>query len=263
MVFGLLGAVSSTTTTRLDGERNEGQGTESSINTAAGKKAGWRGRRSRCRCSSDRDGDEGVAGRDQRHRREKWPGCSRFLSAGMVGAPRAARICFSIAANLPFLVPPNSIVRAAARSRTVARDSVRGRKRPGHAVLANRSADRGPTYVRRSSRSCSIDARTLSECAYKWKYRSLGKNGDGSGGDDEGGWIRVAERKGPGGGRGGGSVGTISADACSYAVRILLSRTEIPAGFLRSLSSRAARGQGETKQGRDVGGRNAMGNGRS
>lgn len=36
------------------------------------------------------------------------------------------------------------------------------------------------------------------------------------------------------------SVGTISADACSYAVRILLSRAEIPAGFLRSLSSRAA-----------------------
>ena len=36
------------------------------------------------------------------------------------------------------------------------------------------------------------------------------------------------------------SVGTISADACSYAVRVLLSRTEIPAGFLRSLSSRAA-----------------------
>jgi len=36
------------------------------------------------------------------------------------------------------------------------------------------------------------------------------------------------------------SVGTISADACSYAVRVLLSRAEIPAGFLRSLSSRAA-----------------------
>lgn len=35
------------------------------------------------------------------------------------------------------------------------------------------------------------------------------------------------------------SVGTISADACSYAVRVLLSRAEIPAGFLRSLSSRA------------------------
>jgi len=36
------------------------------------------------------------------------------------------------------------------------------------------------------------------------------------------------------------SVGTISADSCSYAVRVLLSRAEIPAGFLRSLSSRAA-----------------------
>lgn len=68
--------------------------------------------------------------------------------------------------------------------------------------------------------------------------------------------------EGCGEGRDGGSVGTISADACSYAVRILLSRTEIPAGFLRSLSSRAAaRGQRETKQGRNVGGWNAMGNG--
>lgn len=82
---------------------------------APGKKARCRGRRSRCcRCSSDRDGDEGVVGRDQRGRREKWPGCSRFLSAGSLGAPRAERICFSIAVrrNLPFLVPPNSIARA-------------------------------------------------------------------------------------------------------------------------------------------------------
>lgn len=52
------------------------------------------------------------------------------------------------------------------------------------------------------------------------------------------------------------SVGTISADACSYAVRVLLSRAEIPAGFLRSLSSRAAfaerrRGQGCRKKERD------------
>lgn len=73
------------------------------------------------------------------------------------------------------------------------------------------------------------------------------------------GWIylytcgRIGE-KGSGRRRkaeGGGSVGTISADACSYAVRILLSRTEIPAGFLRSLSSRAAcTAEAETKQGR-------------
>lgn len=44
------------------------------------------------------------------------------------------------------------------------------------------------------------------------------------------------------------SVGTISANACSYAVRILLSRTEIPAGFLASLSSRATHGQATKKR---------------
>lgn len=117
---------------------------------APGKKARCRGRRSRCcRCSSDRDGDEGVVGRDQSGRREKWPGCSRFLSAGSLGAPRAERICFSIAVrrNLPFLVPPNSIARARHhRSPLLVSSATR---------YTNRSTNEPRSQPRRASRSCS------------------------------------------------------------------------------------------------------------
>lgn len=138
---------------------------------APGKKARCRGRRSRCcRCSSDRDGDEGVVGRDQRGRREKWPGCSRFLSAGSLGAPRAERICFSIAVrrNLPFLVPPNSIARA---RHSPLLSSPRFFGHSLHESIDERATLAGPLSI-----VLSIDdARTLSECAYKWKYRSLGR----------------------------------------------------------------------------------------
>lgn len=65
-----------------------------------------------------------------------------------------------------------------------------------------------------------------------------GRSGEGGRGEVCG---EKGERRGKKGEKPvGRRVGTISADACSYAVRVLLSRAEIPAGFLRSLSSRAA-----------------------
>lgn len=215
---------------------------------APGKKARCRGRRSRCcRCSSDRDGDEGVVGRDQRGRREKWPGCSRFLSAGSLGAPRAERICFSIAVrrNLPFLVPPNSIARA---RHSPLLSSPRFFGHSLHESIDERATLAGPLSI-----VLSIDdARTLSECAYKWKYRSLGRRTrTGVAVVFACGSIYLYTglgRKGAGGG--GRGVGTISADACC-----MRSESFYPVQrFLRDSFVRYHRVQrtaeAETKQGR-------------
>lgn len=216
---------------------------------APGKKARCRGRRSRCcRCSSDRDGDEGVVGRDQRGRREKWPGCSRFLSAGSLGAPRAERICFSIAVrrNLPFLVPPNSIARA--RHSPLLSSFLR--------PLATR-IDRRTSHARWPSLDRALDRRCADSLGMRLQVEIpivRSKNEDGERG------VAVVfacgsiylytglGRKGAGGG--GRGVGTISADACC-----MRSESFYPVQrFLRDSFVRYHRVQrtaeAETKQGR-------------